>query len=194
MDENKTREHQHGSKRQSAAAAEFIPTPALPERLAIDPCAAMRDHALCVARLREHVYGGRPSSDLAGARCHATCAFGHWLDGAANTHPTLPAYLAVESAHADFHRAAAAVIALVDRGRRLDAWHAVETSGEVRQASRALVRAFHAFREDLRAGAWQAPPTPPLPSPAKARQACPGHENPLAGPLPGGSRTEPPDD
>lgn len=111
----------------------------------------MRDHALCLARLREHVYGSRHADSFPATSCHTNCALGRWLSGEAGPYQTLPGYRSVEDAHAEFHRSADQALALLDQGRRLDATRAVETSGSVRQASRALVHALQALRKEIRA-------------------------------------------
>ena len=111
----------------------------------------MRDHALCLARLREHVYGSRHADLFPATSCQANCALGRWLSGEAAPYRTLPGYRLVEDAHAEFRRSANRALALLDQGRRLDATRAVETSGSVRQASRALVRALQALRGEIRA-------------------------------------------
>jgi hypothetical protein len=129
----------------------------------------MRDHALCLARLREHVYGSRHPDLFSAEPCHTRCALGRWLSGEVGSHRALPGYRLVEDAHAAFHRSAVHALALLDQGRRLDAARAVETNGAVRQASRVLVQALQALREEIRATERPMAPTSRSAEPAKSR-------------------------
>lgn len=156
------------SERQAENEAAFITAPAVASPVP-DLGAPMRDHALCLARLREHVYGSRHGDSFPAESCHTRCALGRWLSGEVGPYRTLAGYRSVEDAHAEFHRSADQVLALLDQGRRLDATRAVETSGSVRQASRALVRALHTLREEIRATEGQLLPMNRSAEPAKSR-------------------------
>ncbi len=156
------------SERQAGNEAPFITGPATSCRIP-DLGAPMRDHALCLARLREHVYGSRHEDSFPSVPCSTRCALGRWLSGEVGPYRTLPGYRSVEDAHAAFHRSADQVLALLDQGRRLDATRAVETTGSVRQASRDLVQALQTLREEIRAAERQMPPMSRSAEPAKSR-------------------------
>lgn len=163
------REPLKGSDRQAKDAAAFITSSELEEADRPDLCAPMRDHALCMARLRERVYGSRCADSFPVEACHTRCALGRWLNGEVGRYPALPGYRLVENAHAEFRRSTDRVLALLDQGRRLDATRAVETSGSVRQASHTLVRALHVLREEIRAAERQMTPTTHSAEPVKNR-------------------------
>lgn len=170
MSEKTRREPLKGSDRQAKDAAAFITSPAPPaESDRPDLCAPMRDHALCMARLRERVYGSRYADSFPPESCRTRCALGRWLSGEAGRYRSLPGYRLVENAHAEFRRSADGVQALLDQGRRLDATRAVETSGSVRQASHTLVRALQVLREEIRVAERQMAPTTHSAEPAKNR-------------------------
>lgn len=167
MDE-KPRSEPEGSERQAKNEAAFITGPAAAGSVP-DLGAPMRDHAHCLARLREHVYGSRHGDSFPAVPCPTRCALGRWLSDEVGSYRTLPGYRSVEDTHAAFHRSADEVLALLHQGRRLDAACAVETSGSVRQASRALVRALQALREEIRATERQQPPMSRSAEPGKSR-------------------------
>lgn len=104
--------------------------------------AATQAHTHWKTRLRAAVEGGRLDVPLAQLADDRACAFGLWVHALA-----VPAGAAHQAArrevvelHAAFHRAAGRVGVLVEAGRRDEALQSLSASGELGQASRALLR------------------------------------------------------
>ncbi len=105
-------------------------------------------HAAWMTQLREYIYGAGEMDRGAVGRDNE-CDIGRWLYGEGLAHRQLPEYQHARDVHAAFHRRAAKVVAMVDRGHRLEAAADLAPGGELRALSGALVRAFNCLNKRL---------------------------------------------
>jgi hypothetical protein len=111
----------------------------------------LKAHADWISRLREQVYGSDAPLSVSEVADFHDCALGRWLADEGSRYRDVPEYAAAQSAHADFHRRAALVVALSASGLRAEAIAELEDGGGLRRSSRALVRAVQAFRRRVAA-------------------------------------------
>ncbi|WP_143338160.1 methyl-accepting chemotaxis protein [Demequina sp. NBRC 110054] len=109
---------------------------------------AIGAHGLWKKRVREAISAGRHSEDLTKVGRDDACAFGRWLatDGSRDSngfHETSRAQ------HATFHREAAAVLRMLDSGRRAEAAAALEPGGALAEASRLLTATMLQWRRQV---------------------------------------------
>jgi hypothetical protein len=101
-----------------------------------------------MTQLREYIYGAGRMDGEAVAR-DDDCEIGRWLYGDGLKYRELSEYEHARDLHAAFHRRAAKVVTMVDRGRRLEAAADLAPGGELRRLSGSLVRAFNQLNKRL---------------------------------------------
>ncbi|TVR96807.1 MAG: hypothetical protein EA406_11070 [Rhodospirillales bacterium] len=108
----------------------------------------LASHALCIAKVREHVYGaGRLQPELVAQ--DDACDLGRWLRGEAAVLRHRPEYWRAVVAHANFHKCAAEVVRLANEGRRTEAESVLAAGGPLRMASKALVESVSDLKRAL---------------------------------------------
>jgi hypothetical protein len=105
------------------------------------------DHAMWIARLREHVYGSLRLDPGAVGRSDS-CALARWLRAEEPNMRHLPDYWRCLALHARWHSCAARVVDLASHGRRLEAELALAPGGQLRCLSAELVSTFARLRQD----------------------------------------------
>ena len=102
---------------------------------------ALQDHALWRKCFRDYL-NGRAPFDPAAACASDRCVFGEWLDDQGRR--LLPAELEgeVRSAHDEFHRLAAEVIAMIQEKRYAEAHRDISQDGPLNRASARLTEAL----------------------------------------------------
>jgi len=101
-----------------------------------------------MSRLREYIYGTGQLDRTAVAR-DDDCEIGRWLYGEGLKYQKLSEYRHARDLHAAFHRRAAKVVGMVDRGRRLEAAADLAPGGELRDLSASLAQAFNRLNKRL---------------------------------------------
>lgn len=108
----------------------------------------LASHAAWMTQLREYIYGvGEMDRETVGR--DDDCAIGRWLYGEGSKYRRLHEYQRARDVHAAFHRRAAKVVAMADRGRRHEAAADLAPGGELRMLSGALVQAFNQLNKRL---------------------------------------------
>jgi len=108
---------------------------------------ALVAHGAWKVRLAQAIETGKSESAPDAVRKDNQCALGRWLYGEIS--PALRRqgqYEAVRRLHADFHLAAAAVLALALEGRKGDAQAAMQSGQDFSRASTQLTLALSAWR------------------------------------------------
>lgn len=108
----------------------------------------LASHAAWMTRLREYIYGAGRMDRKTVAR-DDDCEIGRWLYGDGLKYRQLSEYRRARDVHAAFHRRAAKVVGMVDRGRRLEAAADLAPGGELRELSASLARAFNKLNKRL---------------------------------------------
>ena len=106
-------------------------------------------HAQWIARLREFIYGvGEMDSDIVAQ--DDKCELGQWIHGAGKRYQKLEEFRRAKETHKAFHRRAAKVVRMVNRGRRLEAAADLAPGGELRGLSVELTNTFSALNRKIR--------------------------------------------
>jgi hypothetical protein len=105
------------------------------------------DHAMWIARLREHVYGSLRLEPSVVGRADS-CRLARWLRDEKLNMAHLPDYWRCLALHARWHNCAAQVVDLASHGRRLEAELALAPGGQLRCLSAELVSTFARLRQD----------------------------------------------
>ncbi len=118
-------------------------------RMMID--VGMIDHALVThitwkAHLRDAIEAGRSPWTVDDVKSEVMCEFGRWLRDASVTDRRSAHWKKVRRRHAEFHQAAADVLALARDGRQKDAEEALAPGGLYGHASARLVKALMAWK------------------------------------------------
>lgn len=105
-------------------------------------------HAAWMTRLREFIYGSGHLDAETVARDDA-CEIGRWLNGEGAKYGNLSDYQHARRIHAAFHRRAARVVIMVERGRRQEAAADLATGGELRRLSGVLAQTFNRLNKKI---------------------------------------------
>jgi methyl-accepting chemotaxis protein len=77
------------------------------------------------------------------------CALGKWIDSEGKKYSTAPEFTALVSGHANFHKAAAAIITKADAGQKVTEEIALGAHSEYASASTAVVKSIMAMKSKL---------------------------------------------
>jgi hypothetical protein len=109
--------------------------------------AAASAHTQWLFRLKRAVDDGHSDFDPVTVRRDDACDFGRFLYGDfAARHRGTPAFEEIRKMHADFHRAASAILTMAVGGRRAEAAAAIAPGSEYLRLSGALLMRLRAFR------------------------------------------------
>lgn len=102
----------------------------------LDIIGAMLAHLQWKQRLQGYISGsGEEAFDAQRVACDRSCTLGHWIHGeGGELHGEAQKFIALKTAHADFHRHAAEVILAVQRDER-DAAQRMLSQGEYARCS-----------------------------------------------------------
>ena len=103
---------------------------------------AIGAHGLWKGRLRATIESGASDLAVQVVRADDQCSFGKWLLGLDAEVAKSPAYRTCRDLHAQFHIAAAGVLALAVAGKKQEALKAMETDSEFTRISRKLTVAM----------------------------------------------------
>jgi hypothetical protein len=109
---------------------------------------AILAHSRWKRRLQASLGGGERLDPVATAGDHH-CDLGKWLHGEGKVHAAHPAYQALLSEHAAFHRAAAAVVERINAGDTAGATELLTISSEFSRASGSVVQSITRIRDSL---------------------------------------------
>lgn len=115
-----------------------------------EPPSVLESHVLWLARLREHVYGGRHLDAETAAR-DDECDVAAWLRHGEGRLRQRPEYWRAVAVHTRFHQRAARVARLANAGRRVEAELELGPGSELRCLSAELVQSVLSLRR-LEAG------------------------------------------
>ncbi|MEZ5403465.1 MAG: CZB domain-containing protein [Bryobacteraceae bacterium] len=106
-------------------------------------------HGMWKARLNTAIENGKLDVPAATVRLDNYCDFGKWLYGASipDGQKQTEHYTKVKALHADFHKAAAAVAALAEAGKPVEARNRM--GGEFAKVSSQLTLAMTAWKKSL---------------------------------------------
>jgi hypothetical protein len=96
-------------------------------------------HSQWKHRLRQAIEKGTSEWSVAEAKADDRCEFGKWLDRLPTAEKTSAHYSDLTSSHAEFHRAAAEVLALALSGKQAEARDAMAPGSRFRTISTKLV-------------------------------------------------------
>jgi methyl-accepting chemotaxis protein len=108
---------------------------------------AIAAHAKWKYYLRQAINTGRSEWTVPKVRVDDQCEFGIWLRSVEQADRVCGHWQAVQDRHAEFHRAAAHVLALALSGRREDAEAAIAPGSAFAEVSKQLTFAVMAWKE-----------------------------------------------
>ena len=114
---------------------------------------AIAAHAKWKYHLRQAIRTGTSSWTVNGTRLGDQCAFGQWLRDLPASDRASEHCQVVSARHAEFHHAAADVLALALSGQRAAAEAAIEIGSPFSEVSKHLTLAMMAWQRDLAAHA-----------------------------------------
>lgn len=112
---------------------------------------AIRAHSNWKTRLRNYICNPDRSISATEVARDDVCELGCWIRGHGRSHAGLPAFSKLQSAHAQFHLAAADIISRADAGERVDDAVTFAAASPFGERSMEVVEALLSLRNQSKA-------------------------------------------